>query len=184
MMANDIAEVFDSAKHKHTFIDKSVLERELSGFTVDDWRKLTQVHTQETPNGLSRNFWVEEKDTEFLVHNDEQEMRGHEMISAVGTVMKGAMATGIGALAGRFMTRTVGGMLVGACAGLGAGVLWGKHTIGQIEDVKQGAFPLHVPKGSLLQDKISLIDGQQFKPAQAILAGSDLNYAKLYSRLG
>ncbi len=183
-MANEITEAFDSAKQKHTFIDKTALEKELSGFSVNDWRKLTQIHTPETPNGLTRNFWVEEKEAEFLVHNDEQEMRGHEMLSAVGTVMKGAMTTGLGALAGRFMTRTVGGMMIGAGLGFGAGVVWGKHTMGQIEETKQGAFPLHVPKSSLLQDKISLIESQQYKTTQTILSSLDLNYAKLSSRIG
>lgn len=192
MGLEDITQVFDKVKKENDgIVDKSAFDKELKSFTLDDWRKLAQTRGVGSVEvgllGQQRGTYVQEKENEFLVHNDKDALNDRKLLSDLKSFGYGVLDTVIGAGGGyfvgrRFFGNPLMGTVVGAGLGFTVGVLWGKSRNADMEHRNTEANPLRVPKDLLIQEKLAMIN--QNSHSINWLIGMDLGKDKTKAAVG
>lgn len=146
--------LFDKAKG-----DDIVTHREakdlIKDVQLEDWQAIAKKYTvDDSLYGTRRGAFVEEKEDEFIIHNNEQDLRAKSIFNGLKSLGVGAGMTVGGwagySLLGKYVLS--GGSPYAKLVGLGVGVLSGyihsKMTGPEIEETK--AQPdVHIPKTSL-----------------------------------
>jgi hypothetical protein len=143
MSVSDNAAISLFEKAKSDDIVTHVEAKDLAKDIVDD-----SLH------GVRRGVYVEEKADEFVIHNNDQDLRAKSIFNGLKSIGTGTIMTGVGwggySLAGKYLLS--GGSPYAKLVGLGIGILSGvihnKVTGPEIEETK--AKPdVHIPKVSL-----------------------------------
>jgi len=156
MSASDDAAIamFDIAKS-----DDIVTHREakdlLKDMKLEDWQAVSKKYTDEgNLYGVKGGLHVEERPDEFVVHNNEMDLRAKSIFNGLKSIGIGTLMTGVGwggySLAGKHLLSfgSPYAKLVGAGIGILSGVIHNKMTAPEIEETK--AFPqIKIPKVSL-----------------------------------
>lgn len=156
MSASDDAAIamFDIAKS-----DDIVTHREakdlLKDLKLEDWQAVSKKYTEEgNLYGVKGGLYVEEKPDEFVIHNNEMDLRAKSIFNGLKSLGIGTVMTGVGwggyTLAGKHLLSF--GSPYAKLVGLGIGVLsayvHNKLTAPEIEETK--AIPeIKIPKMSL-----------------------------------
>lgn len=156
MSVSDTAAIalFDKANS-----DDIVTHREAKALIKDvqleDWQAIAKRYTDENNlYGLKLGLSVEEKADEFVIHNNEQDLRAKSIFNGLKSLGIGTVMTGVGwagySLAGKYLLS--GGSpyakLVGLGIGIASGYLHNKLTGPEIEETKANP-DVHIPKTSL-----------------------------------
>jgi len=156
MSEADIAAValFDKAKG-----DDIVTHREaqdlIKDVKLEDWQALAKKYSvDDSLYGTRRGAFVEEKDDEFIIHNNEQDLRAKSIFNGLKSLGIGVGMSAVGlagySLLGKYVLS--GGSPYAKLVGLGVGVLSGylhnKMTGPEIEETKANP-DVHIPKTSL-----------------------------------
>ena len=159
---SDIKALFDKATEDR-IVDQKEASTLLKDLTAEDWRKLAAEHNYSgvfSPTDLK----IEEKETEFLIHNDKDAINDRKILDGVKAfglaIAAPVVGYGVGAIAARFVANVPGPyMKFGAAAlGLALGVWNYKSTMSGLAELEQTAFPLHIRKDSLPQAKTAMLD--------------------------
>ncbi len=156
MSEADIAAIalFDKAKG-----DDIVTHREaqdlIKDVKLEDWQALAKKYSvEDSLYGTRRGAFVEEKEDEFIIHNNEQDLRAKSIFNGLKSLGIGAGMIAGGwagySLLGKYVLS--GGTPYAKLVGLGVGVLSGylhnKMTGPEIEETKANP-DVHIPKTSL-----------------------------------
>lgn len=151
---NAAISLFEKAKSDDivTHVEAKDLARDIK---LEDWQAIAKKYTPEDSlYGVKRGVFVEEKEDEFIIHNNEQDLRAKSIFNGLKSLGTGAVMTAVGwggySLAGKYLLS--GGSPYAKLVGLGVGILSGvihnKMTGPEIEETK--AKPdVHIPKVSL-----------------------------------
>jgi len=156
MSEADIAAIslFDKAKG-----DDIVTHREAQALIKDvkleDWQEIAKKYpVDDSLYGTRRGAFVEEKEDEFIIHNNEQDLRAKSIFNGLKSLGIGVGMTAGGwagySMLGKYVLS--GGSPYAKLVGLGVGVLSGylhsKMTAPEIEQTKANP-DIHIPKTSL-----------------------------------
>ncbi len=151
---NAAIRLFDEAKSDDivTHVEAQDLARSIK---LEDWQAISKKYNvDDSLDGVRRGVYVEEKADEFVIHNNEQDLRAKSIFNGLKSLGTGALMTVVGwggyYLAGRHLLS--GGSpyakLVGLGIGIASGYIHNKMTSPEIEQTK--AKPdVHIPKVSL-----------------------------------
>ncbi|MBA3993110.1 MAG: hypothetical protein C0469_06235 [Cyanobacteria bacterium DS2.3.42] len=151
---NAAISLFEKAKSDDivTHVEAKDLARDIK---LEDWQAISKKFTvDDSLYGVRRGVSVEEKPDEFVIHNNEQDLRAKSIFNGLKSLGTGALMTAVGwggySLAGKYLLS--GGSpyakLVGLGIGVASGYLHNKLTGPEIEETK--AKPdIHIPKVSL-----------------------------------
>jgi len=159
---SDIRDLFDKAAEDR-IVDAKDASTLLKDLTAEDWRKLAGEFTYTGALSPTR-VRIEEKEDEFLVHNDKDSINDRKILDGVkafGLAIAAPIAGyGVGAIAARFVERVPGPTLkFGAAAlGLALGVWNYRSTMSGLEELEGSAFPLRIRKDSLPGVKTAMLD--------------------------
>lgn len=172
MSASDAMAIslFDKAKN-----DDVITHREAKDLAKDiqleDWQAIAKKYSVNNDlYGVARGVHVEEKEDEFIIHNNEQDLRAKDIFNGLKSLAYGAAGTvgGWGAytLAGKYLLS--GGSPYAKLVGLGVGIATGYihnwNTAPEIQETKANP-DIHIPKvnlssriqtGSLMPESVSL----------------------------
>ncbi len=122
---------------------------------LEDWQAIAKRYTDENNlYGVKGGLYVEEKPDEFIIHNNEQDLRAKSIFNGLKSLGVGGLMTGVGwggySLAGKYLLE--GGSPYAKLVGLGIGIVSGyihnKLTAPEIEETKANP-DVHIPKTSL-----------------------------------
>ncbi len=151
---NAAISLFEKAKSDDivTHVEAKDLAKDIK---LEDWQAIAKKYTvDDSLYGVRRGVFVEEKADEFVIHNNEQDLRAKSIFNGLKSLGTGAMMTVVGwggySLAGKYLLS--GGSpyakLVGLGIGVASGFIHNKMTGPEIEETK--AKPdIHIPKVSL-----------------------------------
>lgn len=146
--------LFDQAKSDDVVTHKEA-KNLAKDIALEDWQAIAKKYSvNDDLYGIKRGVHVEEKEDEFVIHNNEQDLRQKDIfngLKSVGYGIGGAIA-GWGAycLAGKYLLSF--GSPYAKLAGVGVGLLTGylhnKFTAPEIQETKANP-DIHIPKVSL-----------------------------------
>ncbi len=151
---NAAISLFEKAKNDDivTHVEAKDLAKDIK---LEDWQAIAKKYSvDDSLYGVKRGVFVEEKENEFVIHNNEQDLRAKSIFNGLKSLGTGALMTGVGwggySLAGKYLLS--GGSpyakLVGLGIGIVSGIIHNKVTGPEIEETK--AKPdVHIPKVSL-----------------------------------
>ncbi|HIA53430.1 MAG TPA: hypothetical protein EYN91_15300 [Candidatus Melainabacteria bacterium] len=146
--------LFDQAKG-----DDIVTHREakdlIKDVKLEDWQAIAKKYSvDDSLYGTRRGAFVEEKEDEFVIHNNDQDLRAKSIFNGLKSLGIGAVGTVAGwggySLLGKYALS--GGSpyakLVGLGIGIASGYIHNKMTGPEIEETKANP-DVHIPKTSL-----------------------------------
>ncbi len=151
---NAAISLFEKAKSDDivTHVEAKDLARDIK---LEDWQEISKKFSvEDSLYGVRRGISVEEKADEFVIHNNDQDLRAKSIFNGLKSLGTGAVMSVVGwggySLAGKYILS--GGSPYAKLAGLGIGIASGylhnKLTGPEIEETK--AKPdVHIPKVSL-----------------------------------
>lgn len=151
---NAAISLFEKAKSDDivTHVEAKDLARDIK---LEDWQEISKKFSvEDSLYGVRRGISVEEKADEFVIHNNDQDLRAKSIFNGLKSLGTGAVMSVVGwggySLAGKYILS--GGSpyakLVGLGIGIASGYLHNKLTGPEIEETK--AKPdVHIPKVSL-----------------------------------
>lgn len=151
---NAAISLFEKAKSDDiiTHVEAKDLARDIK---LEDWQEISKKFSvDDSLYGVRRGVSVEEKADEFVIHNNDQDLRAKSIFNGLKSLGTGAVMSVVGwggySLAGKHILS--GGSpyakLVGLGIGIASGYLHNKLTGPEIEETK--AKPdVHIPKVSL-----------------------------------
>lgn len=168
---SDILKIFESAKEDR-IVDKNDLATKLRDFTLADWQAVARANGK--GNSLLSDFSVEEKENEFVVHNDKDAIHDEKILRGVSAFLTGCATTAIGFGAGCIAASRLGNpwlKLAGAGVGFLGGYINYKVKMNGLDEIERTAFPLRIPKDQLPEGKTAMLESSRLLN-QAMLAGS------------
>ena len=151
---NAAISLFEKAKSDDivTHVEAKDLARDIK---LEDWQEISKKYPiSDDLYGVKRGVFVEEKEDEFVIHNNEQDLRAKSIFNGLKSLGTGAAMTVVGwggySLAGKYLLANGSpyAKLVGLGIGIASGYIHNKLTGPEIEETK--AKPdVHIPKVSL-----------------------------------
>jgi hypothetical protein len=136
----DAIQLFDEAKNDDRVVSKNDVNTKLHDLSISDWKSIT--HTYDKSSDLVNNFFVEEKADRFVIHNDPDAIHDARITGGAWGLTRGAITTGLGALAGQVALRwNPYTRIAGTAIGLLSGYLWYKHDANKINDLESTSYP-------------------------------------------
>jgi hypothetical protein len=144
----DAIQLFNEAKNDDRVVSKDDLNSKLHDFSLSDWRNIS--HMYDKNSDLVNNFSVEEKADRFVINNDPDAIHDARITGGAWGLTRGAITTGLGALAGQVALRwNPYTRIAGTAIGLLGGFLWYRHDANKIDQLEKTSYPLEVMKDDL-----------------------------------
>lgn len=149
-------ELFEKARSNDDLVSHRERNSLLKDLSLEDWQAIAGKYTNDNVlGGIKGGVIVQETPTEFLVVNNEMDIRSNDTLKGVGGFLTGLATTAIGYGGGAFAANRgmMGGdwrVKLGATA-VGAAIgYWNYNRMtAEVSDLKQNGTTLHIPKEGL-----------------------------------